>query len=383
LEALPPATVNGFRLELSAVQDAMRAGVVPARSRKAKSHWDKWTAFCHSLGQPPLLPNVSANDKVVLLQVYALRYRDRLSPSGGPVRAATVGDALCAVGQTFALLGAPDPRKDSLGNIDYRLRLVLRSFSRKDPAPHRVKPVPISILQNILNAAYSSSGTHVQQAVADMACIAFFFLLRPGEYTGTEEGLSAPFRLKDVSLCLGRHCWDISTTSAADLHRSTGSSLTFDNQKNGVRGEIIAHGLSGAFLCCATHALTRRVLYLREHGALPTTPLASYYANNNLIPITSTDITGVLRQAVRDSGPGLGLLPSDIEARSLRASGAMALKCANVDDTDIMLRGRWLSDSMLRYLHSQCLPAVGDLARQMLHGGAFVVGPTDVVPQQC
>jgi hypothetical protein len=32
---------------------------------------------------------------------------------------------------------------------------------------------------------------------------------------------------------------------------------------------------------------------------------------------------------------------------------------------------------MIRYLHSQCLLAVGDLAQQMLRGGAFAVGPTD------
>ena len=38
-------------------------------------------------------------------------------------------------------------------------------------------------------------------SMADIICIAFFFLLRPGEYTGTVNN-DATFTLNDVYLCL-------------------------------------------------------------------------------------------------------------------------------------------------------------------------------------
>ena len=46
-------------------------------------------------------------------------------------------------------------------------------------------------------------------------------------------------------------------------------------------------------------------------------------------------------------------LPADVSARSLRAAGAMALLCADVDSDRIRLLGRWQSDQMFRYLHVQ------------------------------
>ena len=79
-------------------------------------------------------------------------------------------------------------------------------------------------------------------------------------------------------------------------------------------------------------------------------------------------------------GPALGFLPTDISARSLRASGAMALLCAQVDSDVIRLLGRWRSDEMLRYLHIQAEPVMRDFASRMLTHGNFVLTPNQDVP---
>jgi len=70
-----------------------------------------------------------------------------------------------------------------------------------------------------------------------------------------------------------------------------------------------------------------------------------------------------------------GLQPSDVTARSLRTSGAMALLCANVDTDRIRLIGRWRSDEMFRYLHTQAAPLTKDIALRMLTHGSFVLIP--------
>jgi hypothetical protein len=141
---------------------------------------------------------------------------------------------------------------------------MLASFTKKNPPPHRVKPVPIAVLRNVCATTFASQ-CPIQQATADKIVLAFFFLLRPGEYTAT-------------------------------------------------------------------------------------------------------------------IGPSLGYLPFDVSARCLRAAGATALLCADVDSCHIQLLGRWSSDEMLRYLHLQAQPLMKDFSRKMLHGGAFTLIPNQLVP---
>lgn len=78
--------------------------------------------------------------------------------------------------------------------------------------------------------------------------------------------------------------------------------------------------------------------------------------------------------------PSYGFLPHHVSARSLRASGAMALLCANVDTDRIQLIGRWRSDEMLRYLHVQAEPVMRNFAARMLQGGHFSLLPNHDVP---
>ena len=86
-------------------------------------------------------------------------------------------------------------------------------------------------------------------------------------------------------------------------------------------------------------------------------------------------ITSLLRAAAAAVGPSVGFHPNEISARSLRASGAMAMLCGGIDPTVIRLRGRWRSDTMLRYLTVQAAPFVADVAARMLSGGEYALVP--------
>ena len=66
-----------------------------------------------------------------------------------------------------------------------------------------------------------------------MIIIAFFFLLRPGEYTGTKSD-SSPFRLSDVTFSVGHTVFDTETVTDNNLAAATFVILTFTTQKNGV-----------------------------------------------------------------------------------------------------------------------------------------------------
>ena len=85
-----------------------------------------------------------AGDTVPLLQLFAHRYRvGTLAPSGQPVRARTVEDAVRAVGQAYARMGTPDPRLNAQGNMDFRLTTLWRAWGQADEPPTRVKPIPL------------------------------------------------------------------------------------------------------------------------------------------------------------------------------------------------------------------------------------------------
>jgi hypothetical protein len=135
-------------------------------------------------------------------------------------------------------MGTVDIRLDSHGKMDFRLKRQLAGYKRQDPPPNRVKPIPIQILRHVVTTAYATTdpGNH---AIADMIIIAFFFLLRPGEYTGTVSD-TCPFRLMDIQFGIGSMRSTATAIPLDDLTRTTFSMLTFTNQKNGVRSDGVA-----------------------------------------------------------------------------------------------------------------------------------------------
>jgi hypothetical protein len=201
MDALPTTHADVLRADLRTVDEKIKAGVTLQRSKAQDKHWERWDEFCLESGIDPFLR--TWDDPVPILQVFGQRYRDgRIAPRHNAVRARTVEDALRAIGQAFARVGSPDVRKNVYGDIDFRIQRQIRAYKREDSPPKRVKPIPIVIILYILAQAYGITRHEDTQAIADMITIAFFFLLRPGEYTGTTSD-DTPFRLQDVHLYIG------------------------------------------------------------------------------------------------------------------------------------------------------------------------------------
>ena len=346
-------TANSFRSDFGIAQNTVKAGISAGRAKSTLAAWKQWEIFALELALDPLLETIQ--DKIPVLQVFAHRVRTgALATKGNPIRARSAEDYLRFIAQTFLSVGAADPRVNSAGGIDFRLQRMLSAWKKEDPPPHRVKPVPVQVLRRILFIA-SQSPCPLLKATADMIVLAFFFLLRPGEYTASSSE-TQPFDFQSVQLFIGGRRLNLNTATEAEILQSRFGSLTFDRQKNGVRGEVIGLGISGDSLLCPVRALGRRIIHLRSQNAPLTTPLAMVYHQNKWKKITSASITSNLRDTVRFLGHDLGFLPADVSARCLRAAGANALLLAKIDPDVIRLIGRWRSDEMLRYLHVQAAP---------------------------
>jgi hypothetical protein len=243
-----------------------------------------------------------------------------------------------------------------------------------------VKPVHIIIVIFILS--HNNADITIpedRRAIADLICIAFYVLLRPGEYTGTTLD-DTPFRLRDVEFHINDLTLDTLRAPISKLEAATTVSLTFTTQKNGNKGEVLTHGLITDLWACPVGATARRVIHLRAHTANPSTPLASYFDATRRIAIKAKDVSEALRYAAVATAHQAGLHYSDISAKSLRAGGTLALLCGKIDHTTIRMLGPWHSDAMMRYLHLQAKPLMREFAPTMFNHGSFSFLTTDTVP---
>ena len=369
-----PEIFHDLGADWRAVQEATRAHVSTRRNTAASSAWTLWSAFCSTVGaHPDSLPQ----DPVPILQIFAQRLRaGSLSASGRRVKSRTVEDTLRGVGQTYAALVAVDPRMNHHGQIDFRLTSLYRSWANTDPPPSRVKPLPPSLLTQVVTLAHQEQ-TPAASAAAEVLTLGFFFLLRPGEYLGQPNDLTDNlFRLRDVTFWVGSRAVDHLHGPVADLHAATFATLTFTRQKNGVRNETIGHGHSGHPTICPVLCLVARVVSLRSWHAPPSAALNAFRSAPGRPPthVHARDLTRRMRSALTIF-PDPSLNPNDISARSTCPGGAMALLCAGVGADRIQMVGRWRSDELYRYLHVQAQQVMTGLSAAMLHGGHFQLAP--------
>ena len=210
-------------------------------------------------------------------------------------------------------------------------------------------------------------------AIADMICIGFFFLCRPGEHSLSTD--NTPFCLQDVTLYRGADMLTYESTGMVELDNATSVALTFTAQKNGVKGKVIQNGMIGDPYTCPVQAIVRCLQYQKQYNSPPDATPCCYYGNKKAKFVWAKDITLALRAGIvmakSQHNVTLNIDPQEIDSRSLRSGGATALLCAQVDRDLIQLQGCWKSDAMIRYLHVSASPWVNKFAEQMFKAGNF------------
>ena len=353
---MDPAARLRFRDHLRTVAETVSKGVCSGRARASVGMWDKWIAFCDDLGLDPFLETIQ--DKIPFLQVFIHRVRvGELSASGDQVKSRSTEDYLRAVAQTFLAVGAKDPRLNGALKTDFRISRMLAAWKKEDPPANRVKPIPIAVIKHIARIAQglpAGPAGDKLRAAADMIIIAFFFLLRPGEYTDAASD-TTPFTLGNVQMFIGCARLDIMTVAERVLDQARSASLTFTTQKNGVENEVIKQGLSGDPYVCCVRAIKRRVCHL-----------SSPYHDDAPGCGNSPGAEPGLRCLGR-----FGTLPSRGRGNGSPRSGV---------DTDIIsMLGRWRSDNMFRYLHLTAEPIMRKFAAKMLQAD-YTMAPSQLVP---
>ena len=275
----------------------------------------------------------------------------------------------------------------------------LKTLSDQDDPSTRAYPVNASIVRHmrkILDTKHKTEG-QANSHVIDLAIVGFFWLLRPSECLDSNaKTRSQAFRLCDIHFTVdGQQALTTTLTlNDENCRKITAATLTFSDQKSGVRGEQIGHRATNDLLFCPCQALARIARHLRRHRAPPLTPIYTYYnkrdnRSNSTSTITPQFITNGLRYAARDLHETTGIDPALVSVRSLRPGGATALLCAGVDTSTIQLLGCWRSEAMLRYLRVAATTVTHQHSQAMLDHGDFSFAPgsytsrrPELLPQQ-
>ena len=260
--------------------------------------------------------------------------------------------------------GYHDPRKLEPGkDLDKPFSDLFQQYGDADPPPRPQLALPVATVRWVPDQAGLHPNQPWLQAVADLITLAFFFLLRVGEYTTQDrETRTVPLRKADIRLWVG----DTPLSAAAlPLERQAATAVTISlvNQKNGHKDAIVHHTASTDPTFCPVRAAARRLDHL--HAFPPDTPICTYLTSAGTPSrVRSRHIITAIRLAVK--GTNVQGYPEDrVGSHSLRASGAMALKLNGYDDVMIMKLGRWTSNTYLRYIHSQIGALTANVASAM------------------
>ncbi len=143
-------------------------------------YWMAWTAHCALYGASSD-PETTYPDTDKLL-TFAVAVREGQYGRGAQVKVQSVKKALQHVAQKLVLYGYQNPRKASPAqqSLDLPISRLLKSFGDNNPPAEPKITIPISTITATLEQYRWNPHLGV---VADLVTIAFFYLLRVGEYT--------------------------------------------------------------------------------------------------------------------------------------------------------------------------------------------------------
>ena len=171
--------------------------------------------------------------------------------------------------------------------------------------------------------------------------IAFYYLLRVGEYTAKGKGhqdweesqtQTQPFRLKDIAFFSRHPSTDrlvrLSPNASDDeIMSASNATLKLGNQKNGWKDVCINHEHNLHETLCGVRAIGRRYCHIRRNSSNPNTPLFTFYEGGKDKRVNDQDIREAVKMAARqlDYEGTRGTPISLINTHSLRIGGVQGL----------------------------------------------------------
>jgi hypothetical protein len=253
------------------------------------------------------------------------------------------------------------------------LAQLLDGWKKEDPPSKKTLPVEVDVPELLVEWGLQSGALLLAGVVGDLTLIAFYFLLRVGEYTiksqRNDSKQTVPFKLENISFFKRdklRQLRQLSRyASDDDILSADSAAMTLDNQKNGHKNVCIHHEANGDSIFCPVRAVGRRYVYLRSQTNNNwSTPIHAYW-----------DEDGQQKEAVTAlEYPETRGIPIDrVDTHSLRGGGANALSLNGYSDTQIQKLGRWRGQSFKEYIRDELHSFATGMSKSMRKLFGYVV----------
>lgn len=260
---------------------------------------------------------------------------------------------------------------------------MIDGWKKVDPPTLKMLPVEADVPEYIATLGMQKTSTVLDKTIGDLALIAFYYLLRVGEYTtkASRENSTQTiqFKMEDITFfkrnargdlrCLSRSApnWMIATAD--------GATLKLDNQKNGWKGVCVFQEANGEPFLCPVRALSRRYLHLRSFKANHKEPISTYWAS----PTEAASVTAEhMSRAIKLAAAMLhyptqkGIPIARINTHSLRSGGANTLALSGYSDTQIQKMGRWRGATFKEYIRNELAVYSEGMSTKMKRSFHFV-----------
>ena len=256
---------------------------------------------------------------------------------------------------------------------------------KQDPPTMKKLPVEADVPEFLAEAGRSKNATEKERAIGDWGLVAYYYLLRIGEYTRkasrNEDKQTKQFKLSDATFFerqkdgslrrLARNASDERILAAA------GATLKLDNQKNGWKGVCVHHEANGDSYFCPVKALARRYIHARRYVAGTrgwSTFMSAFWENGTRYDVSDQDMRDNLKWAAEqlDYDGRCGIPIDRIDTHSLRMGGANALALSGYSDTQIQKMGRWRGATFKEYIREEMHSYSIGMSTKMKHKFGFV-----------
>jgi hypothetical protein len=238
---------------------------------------------------------------------------------------------------------------------------MLDGWRKSDPANTKKSPVEADVPKFLCTMGAAASASPLDAVVGNLTLIAYYYLLRVGEYTckrsRNKSKQTVQFKLEDV-IFFSDHSGRLQQVPRDSpvhvLLSAKSATLKLDNQKNGWKGVCIHQEYNGKPVACLVRALARQVIHIRQHSCDPTTFLSAYFNKGRRCDVTDRHISAALKVGALALGyPGRGFPIDHISMHSLRSGGANALSLAGYSDRHIQKMGRWKGSMFEEYIREE------------------------------
>ena len=259
----------------------------------------------------------------------------------------------------------------------------MTGWKNEDPPSLKKLPVEADVPELLSQLGSAHTANELDKTIGDLSLIAFYYLLRVGEYTvkyaRNNSKQTVQFRLRDVTFfkrnTMG-HLRQLSRlASDADIMSADSATLKLDNQKNGWKGVCVHQEANGNIIHCPVRALGRRFTHIRRCTKNDTTFLSAFFAKNGTrFDVTDKDMRKSIKAAAGILNyPELKGIPIfRVDTHSLRSGGANALSLSGYSDREIQKMGRWRSATFKEYIREELACFSAGMSKNMKRKFNFV-----------